>query len=165
MRKCKKCNAKFPWRIIIDGKERLLRNRKHCLECSPFGSHNIKGLESQGKKYSCSRCNRKFTYHRKSGHTKTLCNSCKTMIRKYKVRKKCIKYKGNVCFICGYGKCSDSLHFHHVDPKTKLFTISRNTNRSWESIRRELDKCIMLCANCHGESHVGLIKLDVSMIR
>lgn len=52
---------------------------------------------------------------------------------------------------CGYSKCIEALEFHHLDPTEKEFEIS--DRRSWEALTAELDKCILLCANCHREYH------------
>ena len=70
------------------------------------------------------------------------------------LRDSAISYKGGGCSICSYNKCPDALHFHHVDPKTKKFGISASgLTRSWDKIKAELDKCVLLCANCHAEAH------------
>ena len=63
-----------------------------------------------------------------------------------------VEYKGGSCEICGYNKCIQSLSFHHIDKKTKEFTIS---GKSWsfERLKKEVDKCILICHNCHGEIH------------
>ena len=57
---CKKCNNKFPNRIIVDGHPRILSSRKYCLDCSPYGLHNTKKLTEfraiEGSKL-CPRCN------------------------------------------------------------------------------------------------------------
>ena len=66
---------------------------------------------------------------------------------------KAIEYKGGKCERCGYDKNKDVLEFHHKNPQKKEFSISSNFNRSWESLKKELDKCIILCANCHRELH------------
>lgn len=62
---------------------------------------------------------------------------------------------GGSCRICGYGRCLSGLEFHHINPLEKDFSISARMT-SWEAIRPELDKCILLCANCHREVHEGL---------
>mgnify|MGYP003431129005 FL=1 len=52
------------------------------------------------------------------------------------------------------------MEFHHLDPEQKDFGIAaKGYTRSWEKVKEELDKCIMVCANCHREIHDGLIKL------
>lgn len=81
----------------------------------------------------------------------------------YELKVKCILYKGGKCERCDYDKCVRSMHFHHVDPSLKEFSISdRNPNtnkkgtKKWETVRAELDKCILLCSNCHYELHEKL---------
>jgi hypothetical protein len=77
----------------------------------------------------------------------------------YQLRKaQAIEYKGGSCCLCGYKRTPRSLHFHHNDPSQKDFKISGG-NMSWERMKAELDKCILVCANCHGEIHDGLIEL------
>lgn len=77
-----------------------------------------------------------------------------------KVKKECIEYKGGKCYICGYNKYQGSLDFHHINPKDKDFTISGGT-KSFESLKQELDKCILVCRNCHSEIHAGLIHIGM----
>lgn len=80
--------------------------------------------------------------------------------RRIKLRQMACEYKGGKCNICGYKKCKRALVFHHIDPKTKSFGISaRGFTRSWEKIKKELDKCIILCSNCHMEIHDGITQL------
>jgi hypothetical protein len=46
------------------------------------------------------------------------------------------------------------MEFHHPDPSKKEFAISVDgIYRTWEKIRKELESCVMLCANCHAEVH------------
>lgn len=80
--------------------------------------------------------------------------------RRKKLREMAREYKGGKCAICGYNKCQRALSFHHRDPDQKDFGISaRGLTRSWEKIKAEIDKCILLCANCHMEVHDGLAQL------
>ena len=64
------------------------------------------------------------------------------------------KYKLSIgCQECGYDKCASALHFHHINSSEKKFAISKGVARSVNEIKmkEELDKCILLCANCHAE--------------
>lgn len=72
------------------------------------------------------------------------------------VKRRLIEYKGGKCQICGYNRCINALEFHHLDPNEKDFTISGGT-KSFESLKPEVDKCILVCSNCHREIHAGLI--------
>lgn len=68
----------------------------------------------------------------------------------------------NGCLICGYNKCGKSLHYHHLDRSTKEFCISRASGRmiSKDRLEEELSKCVVLCANCHGEVEDGLVDIN-----
>lgn len=70
-------------------------------------------------------------------------------------KKKAVEYKGGKCSVCGYSKCLASFDFHHLDPKTKNKEIGNILDGTWSTIRTELDKCILLCSNCHRELHWG----------
>jgi len=63
-----------------------------------------------------------------------------------------IEYKGGKCK-CGYNKCHNALQFHHRDPTNKDSDWRYLRKRSWDFIKTELDKCDLLCANCHAEVH------------
>jgi len=74
--------------------------------------------------------------------------------RRRKIRVSAIEYKGGKCERCGYDRCSDALEFHHCDKQEKDFSISsKGYTRSWARVKQELDKCILVCANCHREIH------------
>lgn len=77
--------------------------------------------------------------------------------RRRKLKQLSVDYKGGKCFICGYNKCVSALEFHHINPLEKDFSISTTGNtKSWNDIKIELDKCILLCSNCHREEHEEL---------
>ncbi len=74
--------------------------------------------------------------------------------RRRKVRQMAVAYKGGHCQRCGYDRCIDALEFHHSDSSKKDFSISeKGYTRSWDKVKEELDKCTLLCANCHREVH------------
>jgi len=73
------------------------------------------------------------------------------------VKLRCVVALGGACRGCGLGSPVDALEFHHLDPKTKEFAISVDgIPRGWKKIEAELAKCVLLCANCHRETHAGL---------
>jgi hypothetical protein len=64
---------------------------------------------------------------------------------------------GGVCGACGSAYAPAAMEFHHPDPSKKEFAISVDgVYRSWEKVRKELESCVMLCANCHAEIHAGV---------
>ena len=72
-----------------------------------------------------------------------------------------IKYKGGRCEICGYCRYQGALDLHHRNPKEKNFGIAqKGYTRSWEKTKAELDKCVLVCANCHREIEAGLTQLS-----
>jgi hypothetical protein len=77
-----------------------------------------------------------------------------------------IDYKGGKCMHCGYHRCLQSLVSHHTDPASKRFSISgggdsrydlsrETAGRTRAEILEELNRCVLLCCNCHAELHAG----------
>ena len=64
-----------------------------------------------------------------------------------------IMSRGGKCSQCGYNKNLAALEFHHVDPNTKDKDYFNSRGGLTESLKTELDKCVLLCANCHREEH------------
>ena len=81
--------------------------------------------------------------------------------RRSLMKQKAIEYKGGKCEICGYNKCNRALAFHHVDPTEKEYSLSR-PSIGWEKMKKELDKCILVCCNCHMEIHDEIEKQKLS---
>jgi len=76
--------------------------------------------------------------------------------RRKKVKRMAIEHMGGKCVICGYSRCAAALEFHHKDQSQKDFAISNSGHcRSWDRVVAELEKCMMLCSNCHKELHAG----------
>ncbi|MDD2689567.1 MAG: hypothetical protein PHT41_05420 [Candidatus Omnitrophica bacterium] len=74
--------------------------------------------------------------------------------RRKKIRQMAVEHKGGRCDVCGYNQCIDALEFHHNNSSHKDFSISeKGYTRSWSKVKEELDKCTLLCANCHREVH------------
>lgn len=70
------------------------------------------------------------------------------------MKKEAVKRKGGKCEICGYDKCIDALTFHHLNPSEKEFGLANGGNlHSWGKYLEEINKCILVCANCHAEIH------------
>jgi hypothetical protein len=80
-----------------------------------------------------------------------------------------VEYKGGCCQICSYNKCNAALDFHHINPNEKELKFDKISSWAFERARPELDKCVLLCSNCHREvhngvhDHIDLNKLNVSI--
>jgi hypothetical protein len=79
-------------------------------------------------------------------------------------KRKMVARKGHLCLKCGYGKCPQALCFHHLNCKDKEVWITRGGGKTYlgEPVSREkleaeiMDKCVLLCCNCHAEVEAGL---------
>jgi len=69
---------------------------------------------------------------------------------------------GGKCSLCGYSENLAASHFHHKDPTKKEFALDLRaiSNRKIDAVQVEVDKCILLCANCHAEYHNPRLKLS-----
>lgn len=92
---------------------------------------------------------------RKNGYIR--CKKCANEAvarRRRLIKVKAVNYMGGSCIRCGYNKCLSALSFHHTDPAKKDFSISNTGGtKSWKRVKNELDKCILVCQNCHAEIH------------
>jgi len=142
--KCKSCD------------QLILANRTYCSLC--WG-----GKKTRTHK-NCPDCGERLLlemFHMINGKFPRPLRRCKECHRKWKnkrkldFKKKCVKYKGGKCEICGYNKCLASLVFHHKNDYTKEFEIGTvwPVKNLTEKIIKELSKCQLLCSNCHGELH------------
>lgn len=146
-KKCIKCELSIPNRIDIDGISKRLYYRKYCLTCSPYKSHNTRKLHLPLKNTSYTIIDKKYWEKNKTN---------KLLYRK-KMKLEYIQLLGGKCVVCGYNKCPEVLTFHHTNPLNKLFPISGSHSRSKEAVLNEVKKCVLLCQNCHGELHSGVL--------
>ena len=77
-----------------------------------------------------------------------------------KIKTDLVNLKGGKCIKCGYNKCVAALDFHHRDPKQKEFGLAGLRDFITEKVILELDKCDLLCSNCHRELHYKLNQLN-----
>jgi len=169
MKKCAKCKSYIPNWITIEGVKKNLSKRRFCLSCSPFGLRNridyTKYDDREGYK-TCRKCETEkhlryfYKCDEKRDKASSVCKSChgemiKGRLKGYK--RLCLDYKGSKCSICGYNRCVEALEFHHRDNIEKEFSISNARFKKFDDrTKKELDKCDVLCANCHREVHAGV---------
>ena len=116
------------------------------------GSSPVRGV----MQHICKRCLRDVIPNKQNKiHNKNYCQGCLVSVRRNKLKEKAVQSKGGKCQSCGYTKCNRALSFHHIDPSKKLFEVNSNKMFavSWQRVKDELDKCILLCSNCHAELH------------
>jgi len=96
----------------------------------------------------------------KNGKTCGKCNVEQVMRAHTAHVTRALEYKGGKCAVCGYNKCKASLDFHHLNPEEKEANVGNLLrSSSWNRIKEELDKCILVCKNCHGEIHAGITSI------
>lgn len=170
MPECRLCGTEFKNRIRIEGKVHVMGNRKFCLTCSPFKQHNTKELTTfppSGTR-PCSRCKQvlplsDFYTRRATKNASVYCKPCtnqQAVERQQKLKQDAAAYLGGCCSQCGYNRYAAALELHHRDPSAKEFSLCYSKSTTFDKIKPELNKCILLCANCHREEHArqkGLI--------
>lgn len=73
--------------------------------------------------------------------------------RRKKLKEEAISILGGKCNVCGYNKCFNALEFHHPKSNKEGNVSSLLKNESRQKLLKEVEKCILLCANCHREFH------------
>ena len=111
----------------------------------------------------CSKCGieKPVTEYHKNGFDRQgnqkyrgYCKDCASRIEseRYQMKKTYIDEQKLSCAKCGDTR-TYVLDYHHKDSTEKEFTIGKMKKGSLELIQKEIDKCIVLCANCHREFH------------
>jgi 5-methylcytosine-specific restriction endonuclease McrA len=141
-----------------------------CLEHKLFNEYYANKHRKTGRSSYCKLCERKRIreYHstprgqlvvKKSANNFRKNNPEKianwVMERRYKNKKEIVQYMGNKCTDClgVFPLCV--YDFHHIDPNTKEKPPAAVLTSSIKTIKKELDKCILLCSNCHRIRHHG----------
>lgn len=124
-------------------------NTKRCTICGkekPLTDFSIRNKQKNTYKSECKQC-----------------HNDKVKLRYYYLKDVVNEYKK-----CGCAKCGENrlyvLDFHHIDPSTKDGTITRmSTKYSLDRLQNEIDKCVVLCANCHREFHYLNLLNNISL--
>jgi len=149
---CKQCGDKFPSKTFINGKLTYLNKRSYCLSCSPLGSRNGYSLRRKNKKINdcktCPICNKESPYNKND-----ICSTCRAYYQRHIKKNEAIEILGGCCSSCGLTD-KDCLVFHHKDPSDKSFSLSECWHwQKWEVVKKEINKCKLLCCNCHAKLH------------
>ena len=135
--------------------------KKHGLK-SNYLSFKDRGVIDYNGERCCPRCDKtkstnEFYNRRGKEGASVYCKKCvnkQTTERSQAFKKLIVDYKGGCCERCGYNKSISALEFHHINPEEKDFILGGLKNKVLnDKIKKELNKCIMVCANCHREIH------------
>jgi hypothetical protein len=113
---------------------------------------------------TCTTCNEEkfITEFYQQKDRKSGSSSCKKCFNDYCVqrwvqkKKEAIEYKGGKCEDCPASYPREPyviFDFHHLDPEEKDVDWGKLRLKSWDKIKLELDKCALLCSNCHRKRH------------
>jgi transposase len=95
------------------------------------------------------------------------CKRCRAeaeMRRRRKVKRILVDEAGGACVVCGYERCVAALQFHHLDRDRKSFGLAqRGITRSIEEVRKEAQKCLLVCSNCHAEIEAGATTIPLEL--
>lgn len=161
----------------LDSYSKKLKSIEHlggkCEKCGEnnFYKLNFHHKNSDDKKFNLSKIreNRWSVIEKEIEKCQLLCYNChfeihfnneRNTYRGNSTKKIFLEYKNIICCEkCGYDKCMGSLDFHHLNANDKdfklsnIFVIYNNVSDLKEKIENELDKCEVLCKNCHAELH------------
>lgn len=123
-----------------------------------------------------------FTWRHKSrGVRQAICKGCQKIRRRlhyltnseYEIKRNSAyrrkqsdrlqEYKSTLsCIMCGESE-NCCLDFHHINPSTKIDAVQKMARRNmkWEKVQQEIDKCVVLCSNCHRKIHAGKLALVI----
>lgn len=130
-------------RICIDCKREKLCSWQH-------------SFTQTGKPEYRARCDNCFKKYLHKIRTTNKYREARNKTRKIKLldrKRKMVDYLGSKCIKCGYNKCLSALTFHHRNPKAKEYVLGYIKDNNWQKIKKELDKCDLVCFNCHMEIH------------
>lgn len=167
--------------VLERGKERYIKNRtcKHCGEIVNSAKKNLykggccknKECIEQEKKYRQRLAAKKYYNKNNKKRIRDKTKDCEASQKYRKTHKQRIGVKDKYrrkkkrewvselkrqtkCLKCQNNKfyCLD---FHHINPEEKDFSISHAISRKYgyDRILKEINKCVVLCKNCHSEVH------------
>lgn len=145
---------------------------KHDLETSGMGwrRQQTRHARDAGLKQITRNCvHHGVTTYVLEGRGYYRCRKCRhEAVSKWRRRAKLrlIEAAGGHCVLCGYDRHPGALHFHHLDPTQKRYTLSRaGHTRNFAEAVAEARKCVLLCANCHAEVERGVAAIPDELVR
>lgn len=129
-----------------------------CVTCKSSKEESLfsfKNKETGKRNSSCKACHKEYVKRHYKNNKNDYIQRSKTSSQLYRKRNsdflKEIKKKSK-CENCGENHPA-TLDFHHIDDSTKDFSLSRNQGKSLKELQTEIEKCKILCSNCHRKLH------------
>ena len=113
---------------------------KHCSRCQETKKNEEFNTDNKAQSGLSSSCK--------------LCNKNRSAQFRREFKETCIDYLGGECWSCKGEFPVSVFDFHHLDPAQKDVEVSKLTFKPWDEVVAELDKCALLCSNCHRQAHI-----------
>lgn len=158
----KKCYTSIRHWMKKHGLKPNFRSFKQGHDYSAGSTKEKNRIKIVGDTRYCPTCKQYKSFDEFYTRRKTKCSGwCRQCVTKQTIKRgrslkgECVEYKGGKCQKCGYNKCQAALDFHHRNPEEKDFAICKRygCRKISDRMKKELDKCDLLCANCHREEH------------
>lgn len=137
----------------------LRHSKKNFLGCQGVRKKNFEEstIINIVEKYTDKKCKKhgicRYVLEGRGYYRCTKCRMDAVARKRRRIKLDLVEYKGGKCEICGYNKCIAALEFHHRDHKQKDFSLSGGETYGLNRSKKEVDKCILVCSNCHKEIH------------
>lgn len=170
---CSGCDQEKPHYWIIDKRRKITKGyvSSHCRECKAVRERRRrkhKAIRKPPERFQCRLCNYIALHdwiadirNTEGGYYRAHCQECqrtKTADAWWQIKCAAVEYLGGKCVDCGLkDSCMGVYDFHHRNPSQKSYSIGDlfkgKSARQLDDIKPELDKCDLLCANCHRRRH------------
>lgn len=148
-KKCKECGQDF--------RKTHRSTRENCYGCQPEGKNHLTTTHCSDCGIKLNKENGKFRKNRNKFDPQCRsCNSERERARKRERKQQYVDYKGGKCCRCGYDKSLVALDLHHRNPEEKEFEFFQGPILG-SKVKAELDKCDLVCSNCHREIHAEIM--------
>jgi hypothetical protein len=156
MRTCNACSASLPLEAFHRNKSRPLGREYRCKIC--FNQYQkSRGHDEEVKQYNRGSVTQKYATRIKQPGT--------VWFGVAEAQRWLYDYRAShPCVVCSES-CAECLDFHHLDPSTKdrtYRTLPEFARKGGlDAVKKEIEKCVVLCANCHRKVHAGVIALGL----
>lgn len=156
---CSKCGVEKPINDFGNDKQVKSGIKASCKECERKRHHEYARTHKEERKKTDEKHREKRReYSRKYTKEHPDRRKLQTRVTRQKIRNEWYLYFKSVgkdrCSLCGYKRCWAVIEFHHVNPLEKETEIAiRMIHKITDVDKKEVAKCIALCANCHRELH------------
>jgi hypothetical protein len=132
-------------------------NTKVCTECHlelPIDQFSTNKQKKDGLNYKCKECQKRYFKQHYQNNKQYYVDKAAEQTKKFLDKIEIVKQERlkNGCSVCGMYHPA-VMDFHHLDPNKKEFTIAKSRTKSESKFLEELDKCVVLCSNCHRILH------------